>query len=83
MTKKENKSAREMFEELGYECFDDRKRDGLPLTIMYRESLRNFDECVAYIIFNLVDKKYNTNLVNVNDNTKLAINKQIEELGWE
>ena len=24
-------SAREMFEELGYECFDDRKQPGLPL----------------------------------------------------
>ena len=58
-------SAREMFEELGYECFDDREQPGLPLTILYKEPERTLGEYVAYIDFILPDKRWKTNISNI------------------
>ena len=76
-------SAKEMFEKLDFECFDDREREGLPLTILYR---KEYNGVITKIRFDLPDKKYITNIQNIEskNNGKLlqAINKQIEELGW-
>lgn len=77
-------TAKEMFEKLGYECFDDRERDGLPLSILYRKE--DIPEVVGYVSFDLPDRRYTTNVENIEskNNGKLlqAINKQVEELGW-
>lgn len=78
-------SAKEMFEELGYECYDDRIREGLPLTICYVQS--NDYELSGhspYVDFILPDKNWKTNIVNIETNNKLikAINQQCKELGW-
>ena len=78
-------SAKEMFEELGYECFDDRDdKEYLPLTILYRKE--DIPEVVVWVSFDLPDKKYRTNVKNIEskNNGKFlqAINKQVEELGW-
>ena len=76
-------SAKEMFEELGYECFDDRDdKEHLPLTILYRKE--DIPEIVVWVSFDLPDKKYRTNVKNIesknNGNFLQAINKQVEEL---
>ncbi len=78
-------SAKEMFEKLGYECFDDRDdKKHLPLTILYRKE--DTPEIVVWVSFDLPDKKYRTNVKNIEskNNGKFlkAINKQVEELGW-
>ena len=77
-------TAREMFEKLGYECFDDREYEGLPLTILYR---KENNSVITKVRFDLPDKKYITNIQNIEskNNGKLlhAINKQVEELGWK
>lgn len=76
-------SAKEMFEKLEYECFDDREYEGLPLTILYRKENNGV---ITKVRFDLPDKKYITNIQNIEskNNGKLlqAINKQVEELGW-
>ena len=76
-------SAKEMFEKLGYECFDDREYEGLPLIILYRNENNGV---ITKVRFDLPDKKYITNIQNIEskNNGKLlqAINKQVEELGW-
>ena len=78
-------SAKEMFEELGYECFDDREHDGLPLTILYRKE--DIPNVVVWVSFDLPDGRYRTNVKNIEskNNGKFlqAINKQVEELGWK
>ena len=77
-------SAKEMFEELGYECFDDRKRKGLPLIILYRKE--EIPEIVSWVEFNLVDENWKTSLKSfcTKNAKKLqeAINQQVKELGW-
>ena len=76
-------SAKEMFEKLDFECFDDREQEGLPLTILYR---KEYNGVITKVRFDLPDKKYITNIQNIEskNNGKLlqAINKQVEELGW-
>ena len=77
-------SAKEMFEKLDFECFDDREQEGLPLTILYR---KEYNGVITKVRFDLPDKKYITNIQNIEskNNGKLlqAINKQVEELGWK
>lgn len=77
-------NAKEMFEELGYECFDDRKREGLPLIILYRKE--EIPEIVSWVEFNLVDKNWKTSLKSFSTKSakKLqeAIKQQCKELNW-
>ena len=76
-------TAKEMFEKLDFECFDDREQEGLPLTILYR---KEYNDVITKVRFDLPDKKYITNIQNIEskNNGKLlqAINQQVEELGW-
>lgn len=77
-------TAKEMFKRIGYECFDDREREGLPLTILYKQPEWELGGHTPYVMFNLVDKKWDTNIVDVQKlPVRDAINKQIEELGWD
>ena len=77
--------AKEMFEKLGYECFDDRTRHGLPILISYVEPNEyELGGHSPYVDFVLPDKRWRTNIVNIEQDVALmnAINKQVEELGW-
>ena len=70
--------AREMFEELGYEC------DKTAFEIFYYYEIRTYGDDTDYIgiHFNLDDKDFWSD-VNIDVNELKAINKQIEELGWK
>ena len=72
------KSAREMFEELG---FEHRKSD---FSITYYKEFRDYDD-ETYILdidFRLFEKKISSDF-SIDTRLLKAINKQIEELGWE
>lgn len=80
------KTAKEMFEKLGYKCFDDRERDGLPLIISY--VMPNDYELGGhspYVEFVLPDKRWRTNIVDIKQDIALmnAIDKQLSELNWK
>lgn len=80
-----NKSAKDMFEELGFDCRDYRELSGLPLPIGYFKSNEyTSNGYCLYIIFMLPDKYWRTNIDNVlkNDHLMKAINQQCKELGW-
>ena len=80
-----NKSAREMFEKLEFECRDDRELSGLPLSISYVKSNEYTSNGYCfYISFILPDKCWRTNIDNVSKNDYLmkAIHQQIKELRW-
>ena len=74
------KSADEMFEELGYEKeMENKKR------IMFIYEGQFFDK---YIVFEMIDKHIVIELgtgesTNINMQELKAINKKIEELGWQ
>lgn len=78
--KEETKIARKMFEELGYELFEDNESDML---VYYDKETRGIA-----IDFYLKEKAY---AISINDNEfypinlalNKAIQKQIQELGWE
>lgn len=72
-------TAKEMFEKLGYECYQ------IEGYILYEEPTRDLGGLSAYIKFYLEDKKWLTNIVGIYTHKELlqAINKQIEELGWK
>ena len=79
-------SAREMFEKLGYKCFDDRERDGLPLIISYVMSNDyELGGLSPYVEFVLPDKRWRTNIVDIKQDVALmnAIHKQLSELNWK
>lgn len=79
-----DKSAKEMLERIGYDCFDDRESEEKPLSILYKQPERGLGEHVPYVNFNLVDKKWDTNIVDVHKlPVQAAIDKQIEELGLD
>lgn len=79
-----DKAAKEMFKRIGYDCFDDRESEEKPLSILYKQPERGLGEHVPYVNFNLVDKKWDTNIVDVHKlPVQAAIDKQIEELGWD
>ena len=72
-----SKSAKEMFEELGYKrCYDDYDE----IYLVYRK--KNGIE----IIFDLEDrcivKKCSLSHISINYTDLQAINKQVEQLGW-
>ena len=80
-----NKSAKKMFEELGFECHDDRELSGLPLSINYvKLNEYTLNEYCLYISFILPDHCWRTNIDNVSKNDYLmkAIHQQLKELGW-
>lgn len=80
------KSARDLFEELGYE-YDFIQNKNSEDTITYHKDN-------LHIQFNLISKLvvfqndtscmfYNSAVFMVNNNLLQAINKQVEELGWK
>lgn len=76
------KTAKEMFEELGYEYYED---DGFEC---YKKKKRKLIE-PDYISFNRLEKEIfvsndskNGNGVTIDVKLLQAINKQIEDLGW-
>lgn len=82
-----NKSAKEMFEELGYKVFDDNKYH------MKGYLKKNFIDETCYIEFDLEDKTVRSFVgsdspftpdrdAEIDLKELKAINKQIEELGW-
>lgn len=82
-------TAKEMFEELGYEIKEKTSRYSRYLRYLKKDSEYGSG---AYIEFDLVNKKirlytktpnYNNNPRYADFNEFQAINKQIEELGWE
>lgn len=71
-------TAKEMFEKLGYvqkvqdDCIE-YYVDGIDYPFGY----------YPYILFDLKNKWWKSNLAGTSNEEELAINKQIEELGWE
>ena len=75
------KTAREMFEELGYrqEKYELETINGKIDFLRYKDSC-----CYKTISFQLKDKYFNTSCIDEDYEKVLeAINKQVEELGWE
>ena len=72
-------SAKEMFEKLGYEC--EKIGEKIYYDIPNQYELGGHS---PYIVFYTVNKHWDTNIVEIEKDKKLmkAINKQIEELGW-
>lgn len=72
-----SKSAKEMFEELGYEYYDKKTR-----IVVNRYD--RYDILSIYICFNKINQRIGIDcLADVLDMDELqAINKQVEELGW-
>lgn len=72
-----NKSAKEMFEELGFEY---KKSD---FSITYYKEFRDYDdECyILDIAFRLFEQEISTDF-SIDMRLLKAINKQVEELGW-
>ena len=72
-----NKSAKEMFEELGYECVMDDKTK-----VMY--VIKEIPYCSFFIFWknckNISHKKMSDDTLYLQE--LQAINKQVEELGW-
>lgn len=73
-------TAKEMFEKLGYEYQEINE-------CLYWEQPVIFElgELTPYVSFDLVNKKWHTNIVKIEKHKELiqAINKQVEELGWK
>jgi hypothetical protein len=73
-------TAKEMFEELGYE------KNEINESIYWEQpAIFELGEHTPYVSFDLVNKKWHTNIVEIEKDKQLiqAINKQIEELHWE
>jgi len=70
-------SAKEMFENLGFDCSQTQ------FEIFYFYEIRTYGDDTDYlgIHFNLDDKDFWSD-VNINVEELQAINKQVEELGW-
>ena len=73
--KKELKSAREMFEKLGYYPSYDYNKSKVDFAFYSKHSIK-------MIIFNIKDKTIETIGGAITFEELKAINKQIEELGW-
>lgn len=74
-----NKTAKEMFEELGY------KYEKIGEKIYYEEpNLYELGGHSPCIVFYTVNRYWDTNIVNIEKDKKImkAINKQVAELGW-
>jgi hypothetical protein len=71
-----NMSAKEMFEELGYE--QDTKNN----VIYYFKKIHIPKSCIVYSINFITDKKEIFISKNIDMEELKAINKQVEELGW-
>jgi hypothetical protein len=73
------KSAKDQFEELGYEYSKVNEK-------IYWEQPAIFElgEPTPYVSFDLINQEWNTNIVEIEKDKKLiqAINKQVEELQW-
>ena len=77
------KSAREMFEELGYEC--DKSCDGILYSKYIGDILYqiDFDNCNKWVKKQRIKELFEPSESAYIDIKELqAINKQIEELGW-
>ena len=70
------KSAREMFEELGYE------QENKNNVIYYFKKIRIPKSYIVYSINFIIDTKEIFINKNINMQELKAINKQVEELGW-
>lgn len=70
--------AREMFEELGFEYQENE------ITIRYFKEFRDYDDdsYTLDIDFRLIEKKIYSDF-SIDMRLLKAINKQVEELGWE
>ena len=71
--------AKEMFEKLGYEEYKTDER-------LYWSKPNEYElgGHEPYVVFDLIYQEWNTNIVEIKKEKDLiqAINKQIEELGW-
>lgn len=84
------KSAREMFEELGYTYkYIDNKNNNCEDVIIYTHNKINstiqfnlFSQCVVYQLKNNA-KEYDKIVIFMTKELLKAINKQIEELNWK
>ena len=76
-----NKSAKEMFEELGYEIDDNSKLKGMAQCINY-QVIQPYGNIFKEITFYFDTKEIGWDNVMVTMPLLKAINKQIEELGW-
>lgn len=70
-----NKSAKEMFEELGY------KREHHIAYIKYTKDTALIDDCTDFVFFEQETEEIEVRF-NIDMPLLKAINKQIEELGW-
>lgn len=72
-------TALEMFEKLGYELKYDKMRDTYTYISSYHNTIIEFDNILRTVRISQIDREYAQTF---NTNELKAINKQIEELGW-
>lgn len=70
--------AKEMFEKIGMEKDEEVGK----ISYHFKDDMEYPYGMYAYVDFDLLKRKYHTNMVNPDEEIKKAINKQIEELGW-
>jgi len=73
------KSAKEMFEDLGME----REEVVGKISYHFKDDMEYPYGMYAYVDFDLLKRKYHTNMLNCDEEIQKAINKQVEELGWK
>lgn len=73
-----NKSAKEMFEELGYIVFEDNEPELNSYCIVITT-----EECYNSIIFDKNRKRILFDYANIGIEELQAINKMVSELGWK
>ena len=72
-------SAKEMFEKLDME----QKQTVGRIEYHFNNDMDYSMGIYAYVEFDLLKRKYHTNMINCSEEIQKAINKQIEELGWK
>ena len=71
-------TAQEMFEKLNME-----KKETVGRIEYYFKNDMDYPRGIyAYVGFDLLKREYHTNMVNCGEEIQKAINKQVEELGW-
>lgn len=70
--------AKEMFEELDME----QEQTAGRIEYHFNNDMDYPMGIYAYVEFDLLKRKYHTNMVNCGEEIQKAINKQVEELGW-
>ena len=71
-------TAKEMFKQLDMEQEQTVGR----ITYYFNNDMDYPMGMYAYVEFDLLKRKYHTNMINCDEEIQRAINKQVEELGW-